>query len=550
MIDTLFSKRKLIIIASVAILLYYLPYFILGENSNILIHDNLDSNVAWIKLLIDNNAMFASPDTIIPNVMGGLPLYSIYPYYDIPLLVFNLFGVFWGYVINKLLISIIGFWGMYLLLDRHFVRNHSLRHLSVGTALIFGLLPFWSFTATVSGLPFLLLAFLNLRARTYKWTDWLIIVLFAFYSNLILSGLFIGLVLVCITIYDTLKSKKLNLAYLLGLMVLGSAYLISHFPLFTAFLTDNTVSHRVEFSKAPVNFERALHYSKNMFTKGQYHAHSLHNFLLIPIIGYAIFNFRRSTKTFKIILLFIIITSLFYGFKDHSAIKPVIDLITSKIPIQLQRFHFLHPMFWYVLLVISLIWISGKIKFGKIIVLIIIVGQLLVVIQYHEIYQNRKHPNFADFYNQSAFSQVKQAINKPLNSFKVISVGMHPAIAQYNGFYTLDGYFPSYPLTHKHQFKTVIAGELERDISFKTNFNNWGSRCYAFSAETGLNFLNKKTSEIDTLNYNYRALKTLGGEYIISSVPINTTINTKLSLKKSVQTVKNSQELFLYSVND
>ena len=44
--ERLSSTRALLII-----LLYVSPLYVLGENAHILIHDNMDSNISWYKVL-------------------------------------------------------------------------------------------------------------------------------------------------------------------------------------------------------------------------------------------------------------------------------------------------------------------------------------------------------------------------------------------------------------------------------------------------------------------------------------------------------------------
>ena len=66
-------------------------------------------------------------------------------------------------------------------------------------------------------------------------------------------------------------------------------------------------------------------------------------------------------------------------------------------------------------------------------------------------------------------------------------------------FYTLDGYFANYPLYYKHKFYNVIENELERDPYFKSYFLDWGSKCYAFSTEIGIEF-DKKIGKIQLLD--------------------------------------------------
>ena len=117
-------QKRIILLAQFTILLYYLPYFILGENSNILIHDNLDSNVTFVEILLNNDAVFSFPSKVVNQVLNGVPRHIICATYDISLIIFKIFGVYFGYVINKLFVSLIGFWGIFLLL-RNFFLTHS-----------------------------------------------------------------------------------------------------------------------------------------------------------------------------------------------------------------------------------------------------------------------------------------------------------------------------------------------------------------------------------------------------------------------------------------
>jgi len=551
------SKFHLVLLVSqLAIVLYYLPYFLLGENATLLIHDNLDSNIAWIKVLLENGSVFASPSKINEQVLNGLPTYSVYGTYDISLIVFKIFGVYTGYVVNKLFISFIGFWGMFLLLRKHFSPQPSSTHLTilVGVSLAFSLLPFWSFSATVLGLPFALFAFLNLRNNDRRISNYVIIFLFAFYSSLVLSGIFFLLILSIVWVYDFIKNRKINWPFFLGLSLLSSAYLISHIPLIYGVLFDGTASHRSEFQTTLTGFKNSFHLSYDLFKNGQYHASSLHYYFSIPITIILIVWYKSFSKKVKLSLVFIVLTSLFYGFRTHSSLAPIVEQINQIVPIQLQRFHFLHPMFWYVLMAVCLIWASNKVnnlKIGVYLVYAVIVFQIYFVVKQHEIWVNRSNPSFKAFYSEATFTKIKKSIGKPIESYKVISVGIHPSVAQYNGFYTLDGYFPSYPLDYKHEFRKVIAGELERDESVKSYFDNWGSRCYAFSSELGLlpvslDFVSNTWDPIDTLDFNFQHLRSMGGAYIISTHRISESFNPEIKLIEVIDVPGDYWTIYLY----
>jgi hypothetical protein len=144
--------------------------------------------------------------------------------------------------------------------------------------------------------------------------------------------------------------------------------------------------------------------------------------------------------------------------------------------------------------------------------------------------------------------KIKDVIDRPIGSYKVISVGLHPAVAQYNGLYTLDGYFANYSLKYKHEFRKVIRNELNRDESLKNYFDNWGSRCYAFSSELGKYFISNKRDSIQDLAYDFKHLKTMGGEYIISVAPINESINTEIELMERINYDASYWDVFLYKI--
>jgi hypothetical protein len=528
---------------------YFSPYFIMGKNASLLIHDNLDSNVVWVKLWLENGNFFSSPSTTIDQVFNGLSRSSIYATYDIDLVVFKFFGMYWGYVLNKLLIAIFAFVGMYHLLKTHFLPKDVFKIIPFGVALLFSLLPFWSFSMSVSGLPLLLYAFLNLRQKNTHFTNWLIILLFPFCSSLITSGVFFILIIVAILIRDLIKFKVLNYYPVIGLFLLTCMYCISHFPILLSFFSSQYLSHRVEFTSEGHPTIKALKIIGEIFLTGHYHAQSLHTLILCPILVglYVMFKEKNINKRYIIILLFIFFTSVFYGLLEWDKMQPLVEKLLLKIPIQLQRFHWLHPMFWYVLFALSLSFIA-TFRFGKQIVLSALLFQFFYILSHHELFINRHNPSFREFYAEKEFKEIESFIGKQKKTYRVVSVGIHPSIAQFNGFYTLDGYFPTYPLEYKHQFRKIIAKELDKDSSLKNYFDNWGSRCYAFSAELGQNYNNRTPLEIQHLDFDYDEFKNMGGVFIISSAPINLNNNNRIHYLTSFANTDSYWKIYLYEV--
>ncbi|MEM6807093.1 MAG: DUF6044 family protein, partial [Bacteroidota bacterium] len=461
----------------------------------------------------------------------GLPTSALYPYYDLSFIPFKLFGIYWGNLFNKTLMSLIGFWGMYILLKKHFLKDVQWPILIVGPALIYALLPYWSYMASVAGLPAIFYAFLNLYAGKYTWINWAIIFFYAFHSSLILCGMFLMILLGFMGLYDAIKRRKINFGFFLGLLLLGIAYIGSHFPLMHAFFSESGfISHRVEFQTDPHSWQYGITKSLTLFTTGHFLAYSVQGLMIIPVLGvFFIPKIRKNIpKPYTWMLLFIALSSLFHGFKDSYFLLPWITAFTDVFPIQLHRFFFLHPLFWYVLFAWALWLIFLEVKNGRRIAMVFLSIQLILVCAFHESIRFRDKPSYAEFVATDAFEEVKQLIGKPQESYRVISVGMHPSSSQLNGFYTLDAYSPSYPLSYKHKLRKIIAHELERNPKTKKHFDAWGSHAYALSSERHVDFLNNQAPEIQLLDYNYEALKEMGGEYIFCPTSINLSKNPAL----------------------
>jgi len=537
-------------VASVLIIAFYFPYISSGENSHILVHDNLDSNVAWVKILLDSGLMFAPPQELVPQVFNGIPRSALYGNYDISLLWFYLFGMYEGYIINKIIMALVGFIGMHLLLTRHLFPKGSSTIVIFTVSLMYALLPFWSFTLSVSGLPLIAYVFLNLRKKEARLSDWLLITGFTFYSSLVLSGVFFISILIFILLYDAVRAKKLNFTFLKGILLLCGCYVISHYPLFYSFIfKGDYVSHRVSFVQKP--WSSAIGYKRfdEIIRYGQYHAYSLHTHMIIPILAILpILVIRKKLdKRYLFCLLFVLLTSLIYGYMKWVPVFDFTNWLSEVVPLQIQRFHFLHPLAWYILLALALFYLSKYGIIGKLIVFGILIFQLHFIIQHHGFLSRPPNrPSYQEFYAESLFTEVKDFIDRPTEDYRVISIGMHPAIAQYNGFYTLDGYFPNYPLKHKLKFREVIAPELEKNSVLKNYYDSWGSRCYALNNALKRFFLNPNVKLIKELDFNFGVLNEMGGHYILSAGEIDTKNVKSLQLEGVFEHPDSFWKIYLY----
>jgi hypothetical protein len=544
------NELYLLTLSSVIIIIYFLPYFIYGENSKIEIFDNLDANVPYKNIFLENGGVWAPLDTQIEQLLNGVPISAINERYDFSLLGFILGGNYWGLVINKILLCTFGFIGMYLLLRKYFLPITE-PFIIISTSLCFSLLPFWSFSLTVAGIPLTLFAFLNIRNDENSWSNWLLMCFFAFCSSLILSGIFVVITFIFILVYDFFRYRILRIKPFLALLLLCISYLISHIPLFYSFLFQNEMmSSRHEYKFGYLSLKAALNDFIKVLFIGQEHAKSLHFIFIAPIFYVTIDQIRRSkTNRFHTYILgYIIVTSLVLAILHWEVSNKILNPILITVPIQLDRFNYLHPILWHLLFGMSLYHIQISFNKGTRMVYFLILIQLLFVFSNHEFITQREKPTYSQFFSKKQFNQIKHFINKPQSSYRVISIGLHPCIAQYNGFYTLDAYLNYYPLEYKHTFRKIIKDELHKDQELKTYYDDWGSRCYAFSSELGRNFLDPKPNPIQKLDYNYDALKAIGGKYIISSAEINTELNQKIKRVSIFHNTNDYWTIHLYEI--
>jgi len=234
---------------------------------------------------------------------------------------------------------------------------------------------------------------------------------------------------------------------------------------------------------------------------------------------------------------------------------PEVKSLTS---FQFDRFYFLYPTLIFLLIAYSIYYLYDKKKFVLVFIFlsIIFVG---LIRQNTELKLNYKllckksilQPTFKQFYDTDLFLQIKES-NNIQNNTKVVSIGMFPSIAEYNGLHTLDSYMSMYKLEFKHDFRKVIWKELEKSEEIRRYFDEWGNRCYLFTSELGKSYLNDKDcgKTIKNLEIDTAALKNIGCQYVFSAVRIENYASLLLEFINSYTTSESYWEIFVYKVYD
>ncbi len=542
------QERYLSTIFLAILALYVLPYYILGQDIPITIHDNLDSNLVWLKLAQEHASFFSPSDLIIEPFMGGQKLSTIVPIYDIAYFVISLFGPFWGYVVVRTLMVAIGFLGMKRLIRVAVPEANSL--IVMGVATCFAILPHWGFNLSIPSMPWLFLGLIRATKGDLGWKTLLILVFSGLASSLILTGIFVLAGFGVYLLLSMYRTRRFNLSLFWAMALVSATYVFTHWRIFAAFLGDSELMHRtdfqVHFSSQWVLIERAL----EIFWLGwPSHSASVHILILI-ITGFTLMLVweKKISIWFLNAVEFIIISSVWYSMANWTGIAPATDLIKMVLPIQLQRLHFVQPLVWYLLFAWALYYFGRESKGLRKFIPLLLAAQILILFANHEMVTNRKSPTYRAFYAENLFNQAKEYLGPERAKERAIFVSSHPSILQYNGFYTLDGYSASYPLAYKRQFREIIAGELDKSESLKQGFDHWGSRAYAMVGVIGKEWVHEKGSDfaLTDLDYNWDAFHAMGGRLIFSPFPIH---DPDLVFLESFTDPDAAWDLFLYKTN-
>ncbi|MCP3027896.1 DUF6044 family protein [Halobacillus sp. A5] len=554
-----FIKYKWNVLACIVLTAYLFPYFSLGGDTHIRVHDNMDSNIVWYKLLAETEQLFAGPGASIPNVINGLPRSALPSAFDAVTWLYVWFEPFTAYTISQTIMRFAAFFGMYLLLSRFVMRDFRGSWLTAGSSLAFAMLPFWpSGVLTIAGLPLAFYLFLTIRQQggMTPWYVWLGVGLIPLLSNFILTFIFFLGLMGLLWFVEWIRKKRLNLPFFIAVAGMTAIYLFKNYMLLYTMFFDSTFnSHREENELGHKGLQDTLDLFVHNFLYGHTHDMAVHTSIVLPVIIFGVFiAIVRGGYPTRLVLLFAVtpLLSIWYAFWYWEGFRPLKDSLNLLNTFNFARIHFFDPMIWYVCFALALGIVVKQVKAGWLIAAALLIAQCWNIFQLNEEnkYSEINTPTYNEFYSTELFDEVKKYIGEDPSAYRVISVAMHPAIAQYNGFHTLDTYNNTYPLEYKHQFREVIAGELEKSPTLENYFDTWGGRAYTYSSELGKHYMFKKSSDrsIEELSLNTEALKRLGGQYVFSALPIENHEQLNLRHEQTFENEDSPWRIHLYQV--
>ena len=173
---------------------------------------------------------------------------------------------------------------------------------------------------------------------------------------------------------------------------------------------------------------------------------------------------------------------------------------------------------------------------------------ILVILLYNNTYNDLQHTaralvkqalgkepdntlSYGEFYSEKLFKKAMEEVD--YQGEWAVAYGFHPAILEYNGISTLDGYLGFYSQDYKEAFREVIAPALEENEGARSYYDEWGARCYLYSADnaTIVEALRRYPHEEDALEINEEALRKLDCRYIFSRIRMTNADEKGLSLR-------------------
>ncbi|WP_394584132.1 DUF6044 family protein [Cytobacillus firmus] len=549
------AEKNLLILAGIALALFVSPLYILGENAHIRVHDNLDSNLAWYKVLAESGQLTGPIDAVIAQIMNGnLSRNAFGSEWTIIVWLYALFPTMIAYALSQTITRVFAFIGMYLLLKKHFLISEKWAPVTIGTALAFAFTPFWpSGMLSTLGMPLALWAFLNIRQGERSWKNVLVLTLLPLYASIVLGFFFFLSALGLFWLFEAVSKRKWNWPFLLSIVYMTGIFFIVEYRLVYSFLFDDEPNSRDEYFHARLTFWHCVRLTFKNFAIGHHHAATIHTLIILPIMLVALFMVLRKKdwkkeKVFMFLFFLNFALSAWYAFWFYKGWLPLTERFHVLDTFNFARYHFLRPLVVYLLFALSLkiVWSYGRL--WRRMVPVFVLAQVIAASFFNEeiLFQNK--PSFKQFYAEEQFSAIKDYIGLPQEGYRVASIGLHPAIAQYNGFYTLDSYNNFYPLTYKYQFRKIMEKELEKNKTIRTYYDEWGGRCYIFTDELGKHYMFKKRTKkrLKNLELNTDAFKAMGGSYLFSSVPIDNAEDNQLVLEKVFESKSSVWKIYLY----
>jgi len=531
--------------------LQVLVILIFWDNGYIQIHDNLDLFMAHYRMIKLNHGFFAHNvdmpmlHGIDRDLLGSEFLLYNFLYIILP----DCAAYYTGYLLK----IAIGFGGFILLAKEVYGEKYAdYRPIAVIIAAAYGMIPvFPTYGIAFTSVPVIVWLLIKLY-RTKEFKKRLILYACVFCYPLIsyfsYHGFFILCYMVCAFIILFVRDKRFPKTMFASLCILSLGYIAWEYRLFSAMLFDDTVTIRATMDHGQLTLAEALKAAWEEFFKTSFHSQDDHVYFVfwICMIGLLIINVQHIRhKKAKLILkdpanlifFWMVFNCLIFGLYENEVFRTFVEKLVPKLKgFEFARTAFFNTFLWFALLLIILtrLYDTGKNKkifCANAIVTITVLIVMFVPATYNDFYYTcynyaykiLKHSetstvNYREFYSTDLFGHITEDMG--YNGEWSAAYGLHPAVLQYNGIATVDGYLGMYSQEYKEKWRKVIAPALEGSPSFRDYFDGWGARVYLYSGSDENTYAPLRVMNLadNRLMVDIDELKSLDCRYIFSRI--------------------------------
>lgn len=522
-----------------------LAFGIYRENSYLTVQDNLDLFIAHFQVMSHWDGWFAS-HAVMP-MLGGVSRDCLSSEWNLYNIFFAFLPPFTAYMIGYFCKIGIGMTS-FVLLTKDILKEKFAPYRGIAwvMGLCYGILPlFPAYGVAFASIP---LAVFLLRRIYYREGKLWYAALFAYplLSYFSYFGFFLLAYLACAILFFSVRGKKPCARLIVALFVLAAGYVCFEYRLFSQMLFSDVETIRSSMAETDLDFAGVLGQIREAFFTPVFHASSDHAFFVLPlcllVLIARVVGLVRQRRIGEIgkeplvwVLLLIVFNCVCNGLYFWGGFRRLFETLVPPLKgFQFNRTTFFNPFLWYAACFLSLKFLYDRRKifwkrtanfFACVAVAVILLTPAVYNefywTCYHQAYRAVKHTevnllNYREYFSAGLMERIKVDIG--YGGEYCAGYGLNPAVLEYSGFATLDGYLGFYPQSYKEEFTKLIRPAYDRVEGWRDYYGGWGARAYLYagSGESIYNpYRNQPLSDLH-LYLDGEQFRKMGGVWLFS----------------------------------
>lgn len=506
-----------------------------GEDSYIRLHDYGEVYLPLFKSMTLSDLF--SGQRIFDPFLGGIERNVLGSEFNIGNLMHVALPIFGAVILNELIIHIVAFTGLYLFLEKSIRLEYPL--LSFVTAISFSVLPFYPpIYLSIAGLPLVGWALINISRNKAKYAEYIVCTVFPLYMAFhAIPGVL--LFIVSIISIHWLVERRFSIRAMVVIIGMVILLFASEWRLFAINIFDTEfVSHRIEKTRGSLDPESSNYIftllrgmERGILRNELMHSPSYHFVLLsfsVIVTALSIFFASQEPKVKRIrcwllMIAAVLIVSVFIR-ASLLLLQPYMSILKE---FNMERIIWMYPPLMHIHAAVAGAYLISIFKHSATALLtmgLILYSGVTTFWVTNDIRHFKlatyNYMTYADFFAEPLFNNIHIYL-KGDGIKRVVSVGINPGVALYNGFRTADGYWNLYDLRYKHRFRPVISDELAKNKTLQRYFDGWGHRVHMFYADQGPRTWRKPKNNVSkSFSYNTEALRELDVSHVFSAFDV------------------------------